>query len=179
MNEEYSDGCVHIYCGDGKGKTSAAIGLAVRAAGSGMRVLVARFLKNDDSGEVAALRSVPGIVLLPCEKKFGFFSGMTDGQKKAAAEYFSQLFETACRQAEEEKYDVLILDEIAAVCNYGLVSEAAVTASIQQRPAWMELVLTGRNPAQEWKAAADYISVIRMEKHPYARGLAARRGIEY
>ncbi|EHI60209.1 hypothetical protein HMPREF9473_01796 [ [Hungatella hathewayi WAL-18680] len=78
-------GYVHIYCGDGKGKTTAAIGLAVRAAGRGKKVVIARFLKTEDSGEVEVLRSIPGITVLPCEKTFGFYFQMTEEQKREAA----------------------------------------------------------------------------------------------
>ena len=79
-------GLIHIYCGDGKGKTTAATGLAVRAAGRGKRVVIARFLKTDDSGEVFVLKQVPGITVIPCTKTFGFYFRMTEKQKKAMKE---------------------------------------------------------------------------------------------
>ena len=81
-------GCIHIYCGDGKGKTTAALGLAVRAAGRGMHVLMARFLKTDDSGEVAALPRITWIEILTCVKTFGFYYQMTEQHKKEAEEYY-------------------------------------------------------------------------------------------
>ena len=84
---------IHIYCGNGKGKTTAALGLAVRASGRAKRVLIARFLKTDDSGEVPTLSSIPQIHVIPCEKTFGFFFRMSEEQKKEAKEYYSQLFE--------------------------------------------------------------------------------------
>ena len=87
------DSCVHIYCGEGKGKTTAAVGLAVRAAGCGRKVLLTRFLKTDHSGEVAALGLIPGISVTPCEKSFGFFFRMTDEQKKEAAVYYTELLD--------------------------------------------------------------------------------------
>ena len=82
-------GFVHIYCGDGKGKTSAALGLAVRAAGRGQRILLVRFLKNEDSGEVPVLRQVPGITVTPCDREFGFVFRMDEEEKAEAAKYFS------------------------------------------------------------------------------------------
>ena len=85
-------GLVHIYCGDGKGKTTAATGLAVRAVGRGKRVVIARFLKTDDSGEVFVLKQIPGIILIPCTKTFGFYFRMTEEQKKEAAVYYSGLY---------------------------------------------------------------------------------------
>ena len=75
-------GCVHLYCGDGKGKTTAAIGLAVRAAGTGKQVVAARFLKTDQSGEVEILKRLPEVTLIPCEKTFGFTWKMTDEVKQ-------------------------------------------------------------------------------------------------
>ena len=92
-------GCVHLYCGDGKGKTTAAIGLAVRAAGTGKQVVAARFLKTDQSGEVEILKRLPEVTLIPCEKTFGFTWKMTDEVKQEAADYYKSMFETACREA--------------------------------------------------------------------------------
>ena len=79
-------GCVHLYCGDGKGKTTAAIGLAVRAAGTGKQVVAARFLKTDQSGEVEILKRLPEVKMISCEKPFGFTCNKTDDVKKYAAE---------------------------------------------------------------------------------------------
>ena len=92
-------GCVHLYCGDGKGKTTAAIGLAIRAAGTGKQVVVARFLKTDQSGEVEILKRLPEVTLIPCEKTFGFTWNMTDEVKREAAAYYKSVFEAACREA--------------------------------------------------------------------------------
>lgn len=92
-------GCVHLYCGDGKGKTTAAIGLTIRAAGTGKRVVVARFLKTDQSGEVEILKRLPEVTLIPCEKTFGFTWNMTDEVKREAAAYYKSVFEAACREA--------------------------------------------------------------------------------
>ena len=88
-------GLIHIYHGDGKGKTTAAVGSAVRAAGRGKKVLIARFLKTDDSGEVMGLGHVPGITLLPCDENFGFSWEMSDVQRKAASLYYNNLFRMA------------------------------------------------------------------------------------
>lgn len=172
-------GCIHIYCGDGKGKTSAAIGLAVRAAGRGKTVLVVRFLKTEDSGEVPVLRHIPGIVVTPCDKSFGFVFRMTDGQKAEAAKYFKDRFESACREAVEGGYDVLVLDEIMAACNYGMVPEEAVIDFLKNKPENLEVVMTGRDPSEEFFKLADYVSDIRMKKHPFTEGVEAREGIEY
>lgn len=171
--------CVHIYCGDGKGKTTAAIGLSVRAAGCGKKVLITRFLKTDHSGEVNVLNTIPGISVTPCERSFGFFTKMTEDQKKEAAIYYSQLLTSTLDKAVEEEYDLLVMDEIMAVCNYGLVDEKEVYEFLSHRPERLEVVLTGRNPSETLANMADYVSEIKKVKHPYDRGLNARRGIEY
>ena len=108
--EKNRQGLLHIYCGDGKGKTSAAVGMAVRAAGCGMKVLVIRFLKTENSGEVEVLRSIPGITVPPCERTFGFVFRMTEEQKQEAALYYQSRFEAAAKEAVQGQYDLLILD---------------------------------------------------------------------
>ncbi len=171
--------CTHIYCGDGKGKTTAAIGLAVRARGSGKKVLITRFLKTDHSGEVKALSGLPDIIVTPCEKSFGFFSRMSQEQKKEAGIYYSQLLEATLNKAVRENFDLLVLDEIMAVCNFGLVEEKRVLEFLSARPEGLEVVLTGRDPSENLVETADYVSEIRKVKHPYDKGIQARRGIEY
>ena len=101
---------VHIYCGDGKGKTSAAVGMAVRAAGRGLKVVMVRFLKSDDSGEVAVLGHIPGITVIPCERTFGFVSSMDRETREQAARWNLEQFFRAVELAE--RADLLILDEI-------------------------------------------------------------------
>ncbi len=172
-------GYVHIYCGDGKGKTTAAVGLAVRAAGRGKRVVIARFLKTEDSGEVEVLRSIPGITVLPCEKTFGFYFQMTEDQKREAARYYSQLLERAWSAATDNQTDLLILDEIMAACTCHLVDEERLCQFLDNRPGRLEVVMTGRNPSEELQARADYISEVKKGKHPFDHGVAAREGIEY
>lgn len=172
-------GYVHIYCGDGKGKTSAALGLSVRAAGRGKKVLIVRFLKNEDSGEVTALRKIPGITVEPCDREFGFVFRMNEEQKTEAARYYQARFENACRKAAEENYDVLVLDEILAACSYGMVREKDVAGFLDGRSEDLEIVLTGRNPSDSLAERADYLSEIRMKKHPFEKGIPARKGIEY
>lgn len=170
-------GLIHIYCGDGKGKTSAATGLAMRAAGRGKQVVVARFLKTDDSGEVEILRRIPEIILLPCEKTFGFVSSMDEETKKQAAAYNLGLFERAAMLAEDA--DMVVLDEIMAAVNYDMVPEQKVLDFLSGRPERLEVVMTGRNPKESLLEAADYVSEIQKRKHPYDRGILARKGIEY
>lgn len=172
-------GCIHIYCGEGKGKTSAALGLAVRAAGRGRRVLVVRFLKSEDSGEVPVLRCIPGIEVVPCDRTFGFVFRMTGEQKEEAAAYYRERLENACREAVQGSYDVLVLDELMASCRYGMVDESDVIRFLREKPEKLEVVMTGRDPSEKLVELADYVSEIRMVKHPFTKGIPARKGIEY
>lgn len=179
MEKTGMKGYIHIYCGDGKGKTTAAIGLAIRASGRGKRVLIVRFLKTEDSGEVQVLRQIPGIEVTVCDRIFGFVFRMTEEEKAEAAVYFKQRFETACREAAEGSYDLLILDELMASCQYGMVSESAVVDFLKNKPEQLEVVMTGRNPSDALVELADYVSEIQAVKHPYQGGVPAREGIEY
>lgn len=172
-------GLVHIYCGDGKGKTSAAVGLAVRMAGRGKSVVVSRFLKTDDSGEVLVLNSIPQIMVIPCEKTFGFVFSMDEETRKEAAAYNTELFHRAVSLAKENQAGLLVLDEIMAAMNYGMIPENEVLEFLQHRPETLEVVLTGRNPSERILAEADYISEVKKIRHPYEKGISARIGIEY
>ncbi len=172
-------GLVHVYCGDGKGKTSAATGLAVRAAGQGITVVVVRFLKTDASGEVSVLNKIPQITVLPCEKTFGFVSSMDEATREAAAAYQREQFEKAVSLAARSGAGLLILDEIMAAMKYGMIPESVVLEFLKNRPDSLEVVLTGRDPSCAILEAADYISEIKKIRHPYNRGISARKGIEY
>lgn len=175
---------IHIYCGDGKGKTTAAMGLAIRAAGRGKKIVIARFLKTDDSGEVPVLAAVPGIRVLPCEKTFGFYFRMTDQQKAEAGAYYRELLEKALAEAAREQADMVILDEIMAALGYNLADEERLIELMEvfcpdDRREERELILTGRNPSERLLSMADYVTEMKMVRHPYEKGIMARIGIEY
>lgn len=172
-------GLIHIYCGDGKGKTTAALGLAVRCAGRKKPVLIARFMKTEDSGEVAVLKEIDKIQVLPCEKTFGFYYQMTDKQKEEAKQYYSDLLKLAFQKAQADSAQMLVLDEIMAVCQYELVDEQYLIELLKSRNPGMEVVLTGRNPSKQLLSMADYVSEIVKIKHPYEKGVLSREGIEY
>ena len=172
-------GLIHIYCGNGKGKTTAATGLAVRAAGAGRRVLIARFLKTSHSAELKAFTYIPGITVLPLEKEFGFLRTMSPEVRKEAEAYYTAYFDRAVRRAVQEHYDMLVLDEINAAVSNGMVRAESLAEFLKQKPEWMEVILTGRDPVPQILELADYISEIRNIRHPFDRGIPAREGIEY
>lgn len=171
------EGLVHIYCGDGKGKTTAALGLTIRAAGSGMTVVFVQFFKDGKSAEFNAMAEQVNIILLPPERTFGFSWTLTPEEKQQAAEFYTNHFRRATELARLA--DLLVLDEIIGACNCGAVPEAEVLAFLQNKPAGLEVVLTGRNPSQAMVDAADYVTEMRKIKHPFDRNIGARPGIEY
>ena len=171
-------GMIHLYFGDGKGKTTAAVGLSVRAAGAGKRVLFAQFLKDGSSSELNVLRALQNVEVACCTQNFGFFKAM-DGQTKAAARlaYTALLEETLQKSADGVA--LLVLDEAVAACNHGLIEEARLLDFLHHKPEDLEVVLTGRDPSQRLLDAADYVTEMRKCKHPFERGIAARRGVEF
>ena len=172
-------GLIHIYCGDGKGKTSAATGLAVRAAGCGEKVLFARFLKNEESGELEILDRIPEIHVIHLERSFGFYRTLTEEEQAEVRQMYEALWQDIVRRAETDVYDVLVMDEFMAAYNYGLIGHDAAFAFLREKPERLEVVLTGRDPDGDLVELADYVSEIRKVKHPFDRGIRARRGIEY
>ena len=162
-------GLIHIYCGDGKGKTTAAMGLALRVAGSGKKVLLLQFLKDGKSSEFAALTQVAGMEAVPWT--------LSPEERAEAEAYYTGLMEAAFARAGD--LGLLVLDEVLDACAAGMTGEDRLLALIRQRPADLEVVLTGRKPSQALLDAADYVTEMRKVKHPYERGVAARLGIEY
>lgn len=170
--------CIHIYCGDGKGKSTAAMGLAVRAAGFGKKVVVTQFLKDGSSSELNILRSLPGVQVLVCEKKFGFIWNMSEEQKKEAKEAYTELFRRVTKKAVEEEAFLLVMDEFIAAYNHGMLDREEALCFLKEKPDMLEVVLTGRGPAPELIELADYVSEICKRKHPFDEGIPARKGIE-
>lgn len=169
-------GLVHIYYGDGKGKTTAAMGLALRCAGHGGRVVIVQFLKDGASGECNILKTLPQVSMLNCNP-YGKFSFRMNGEEREyTADAMQQCFAEALEQAKDAR--MLILDEAITAITCGFLTEEQILDMIQQRPQTLEIVLTGRYPTQELLAQADYASEIRGVKHPYGLGVAARDGIE-
>lgn len=171
-------GCIHIYEGNGKGKTTAAIGLAVRCAGSGQKVLFTQFLKGNGSSEQIALSFVPNLMVYQNEKQFGFTYTMGPDERKKAKMYYRDHFRETIYYAKREKVKLLVLDELLDAYNMDMVDKQEVLMFLRTRPEDMEVVLTGRNPATELVQLADYISFVKKVKHPYDYGLVARKGIE-
>lgn len=169
----------HIYCGDGKGKTSAAIGLSVRAAGRNRKVLIIRLIKTDDSGEITSLKYVPNIEVIPCDRTFGFTFCMDEATKIEARAYYTELLNQTLDKAVNDQVDLLVIDELMAAYNTNMIDRERIVEFIKNKPENLEIVLTGRDPASELLELADYVSDIHKVKHPFDQGIPAREAIEY
>lgn len=164
---------LHLYWGNGKGKTTAAMGLALRALGHGRRVVIVQFLKDGTSGEIAPLRATGAAVYACPNAKFTWL--MDEADKAAAREASAR----ALGQALAEPFDLLVLDEACAALKSGILDEALLRRAVAFAKNGREVVLTGRDPAPWLQEAADYSTEMRAHRHPYADGIAAREGVEY
>ena len=202
-----SDGQVHLYYGEGKGKTTAATGLAVRAFGAGYAVLVVQFLKDGDSSEMTVLKSVLGIPVLAQKVTPRMSFAMSEEEKSQTIASHENIWtkamdwvrkdpDTACQKSGDPEDTashtgdggtdmelpagrLLVLDEIIGAIESGLFPEEKVLAFLDQRPADLEVVMTGRRPSPAILERADYRSKIICDGHPYNNGTAARKGIEF
>ena len=170
-------GLIHIYCGNGKGKTTAATGLAVRAAGFGKKVVFCQFFKNGSSNEIKSLEKLDNITLLHCKKSHKLFSKMNEKEKEEAKKDYKILFDEAISKSAEA--DLIVLDEAVSSCNYGMIDEEKLIDFLINKPKNLEVVLTGRNPSEKLLSYADYVTEMKKIKHPYDKGTAARKGIEF
>lgn len=167
-------GLLHLYWGDGKGKTTAAVGLALRALGQGLRVGMVQFLKDGPSGELAGLERA-GAKIWRGKAAHRFVSQMTPEERMETR----QMQNANLRAALKEHFDLLILDEAGSAWELDMVDRDLLKDAVLRRPAGQECVLTA-HAAPEWmRDAADYCTEMRCWRHPYQRGVAARKGIEY
>ncbi len=173
---------VHFYIGDGKGKTTASIGLAVRAAGMGQKVYVAQFLKDCDfpSGEIEAIQNANMDIKI--ERLRGQMHPMLCKGKQIDDKKLSKLVEDSIEDIlaliKEKQYDLIILDELLNALEAKFCSIEKIQALIEEAKD-IELVLTGRNVPDDLVEYADYISNVTKIKHPFDRKIVARKGIEY
>lgn len=176
-NDRQRIGLVQVYTGSGKGKTTAALGLTLRAAGNNMRTFFAQFLKSTPSGEAKAIELLAPYVTLEQFGSSGWVleKGGTPEQRAAAAAGLV----AARRALSEGAYDIVVLDEVNVAIDLGLLELDQVLDLIDQRPSHIELVLTGRQAPQAIIDRADLVTEMREVRHPYHNGVPARVGIEF
>lgn len=170
---------IHLYYGDGKGKTTAAIGAAVRAAGAGLRVLFVQFLKGSISGERAALKEIKNITLTPCPQSVPFTFQMKPEELQRFTENNNILFDQTVSPESLEQYDIIVLDEVFSLIDCGMLAKDKLFSFLKSAPRHTEIVLTGHEVSKDFIELCDYASEIKKISHPYDKGMAARRGIEY
>lgn len=175
----YMKGLIHVYHGEGKGKTTASVGLAVRAAGNGKKIIFLQFLKGSISHETDVLQKINGITVLRNTKDFGFINTMTPAEISELTAMHNDNLNKALSFVEERKCDVLILDEICAAYELNVIEKSVIDSIVLNKPLHLELVLTGRNPDRLFLDNADYITEMKKERHPFDKNIMAREGIEY
>lgn len=172
-------GYIHIYTGSGKGKTTAALGLGLRAAGHGLRVCMVQFLKSAASGELESARSLgPRFAIHRFEKKRDFFWNLDDAEKAEVKLEVGRAFAFARQTMLEGGCDILILDEVLGALNNGLLGLEELLDLLRAKPAGLEIILTGRNAPPELVEAADLVTEMNEIKHYFRQGVPGRDGIE-
>jgi cob(I)alamin adenosyltransferase len=174
MTEKISRGLIHVYTGNGKGKTTAALGLAIRAAGHNRKVAFIQFLKGIPSGE---------LLFVDKYKAFDIVHTGTGNSRKKPEEQLRREAQETLAYTENVitggNCDLVVLDEVCVALHRKLIDIRQVLDILDKKPDNLELVLTGRNAPQELIDRADLVTEMLLVKHPYNEGIAARKGIEY
>jgi cob(I)alamin adenosyltransferase len=174
-----SMGLIHVYYGYGKGKTTAALGLALRASGCGKKVVIVQFLKDIPSGELGQLDDLSNVRVIRGKAGKMFVCDMNDEDKTATKDKHDENLKLALADVESGGCDLLILDEALDAYQLGLLDERVFSDLILQKPPALELVITGHYPIGWILEKADYVTEMVKHKHPYDRGIKARKGIEF
>ena len=178
MADKTRIGLIQIYTGNGKGKSTAAFGLALRAAGCGLRTAIVQFMKKGEwYGEIEGFRNLPFVEIYSYGGDTFLKKGTPPDQE--SLDLAAQAIGKAREIMAAEEVDILILDELSNAVYFDLITETEALSLFQEKPAYMELVITGRNATPAMIDQADLVTVIRELRDPYQRGIQARKGIEY
>lgn len=175
MTAQLSQGLIQIYTGDGKGKTTAAIGLAIRAAGAGLKVYIHQFIKNACYSEIGPLLKVRNVVV----EQSGRGCFITGEPKAADIERAARGLAACARRISSGRFSIVILDEANVALRLGLIDADELLRILKGRPRGVEIILTGRSCPKKVLKHADLVTKMVNVAHPYDRGIKARRGIEY
>ncbi len=177
MLNSQSKGLIYVFTGNGKGKTTAAIGQTVRAVGRGGKVLIVQFIKQVISGEVEPLRKL-GVEIYPMGE--GFVGIMGDRKpREVHVQAAREALDFAQKKVAKEDYDLILLDEINVAVSIGLLEVKEVLEFLKDRPTSLNVILTGRNAPKEFTEIADLVSEVKDLKHPFSKGVSAKKGIEF
>ena len=168
---------IHIYCGDGKGKTTASLGLICRHVGTGGKAALAQFLKSLPTGELKTLELLQ-VPVYRNELPHGFFPNMSEAMRKKVRVMHDATLAEVTRSARANECTLLVLDELCAALSLGLIDREAVLSLLDDHGN-AELVITGRDPEEALLSRADYVTEMKLIKHPYKKGVLARKGIEF
>lgn len=171
--------CLHLYTGEGKGKTSAAMGLALRMLGHGKKVVIAQFMKDGTSGEIKALSTFENLIHFQGGRMKGFAFRMTPSQLEQMQQEQSEAARELLSLIQKEQPDLLVLDELCVALAMGLVKKEDAYALIEAALQTGEVAATGRHATDELIGKADYVSRLEAVKHPFDEGLQARKGVEF
>ena len=170
---------LHIYYGNGKGKPTAAVGLTIRAVGSGMKVAFFQFLKNGSSSEISILETLENVTVVSCEECKKFTFAMNDLEKNEVTLCHNEMLKKASELLKSNEVQLVVLDEFIDAYNKKLIDIELADNFISNDMSDGEIVMTGRNPSDKLKKRADYLTEMNAVKHPFDNGITARKGIEY
>ena len=169
---------IQTYFGDGKGKTTAAIGAAIRCAGCGKRVLFAQFLKNNDSSEIHILEKIADVEVLHADVIYRLYDNLNAARTAVFCKAYNKLlFEDI--KSRKETFQMLVLDEVLDAVDFGYIDEDKFLGLLDELREHAEIILTGHSLSEKTAAASDYISEVKALKHPYTIGVSPREGIEF
>lgn len=179
---------IHLYFGNGRGKTSIAVGTAMRMIGANKKVLFVQFMKGKVSSEIEALKQFSNVEILKLDHCYGFYKNMGTIEKENITKEHNKMLERVEQIVQEyilndKKKDgvelLIVLDEITYPCNWGLMKEERLQEILKILPNHIELIMTGREPKEYMKNYADYVTELKNIKHPYEKYVPYRKGIEY
>jgi len=172
-------GLIHIYTGDGKGKTTAAMGLAFRAAGQDKKVYILQFLKARKTGEKFSAEKVENITFARANKSPKFIFQMNEEEKAELKKETKKACENLMRILQDSEYEIIIVDEIFGALANGMIDKKDLIKLMKEKSGDKELILTGRGAPEDVYDYADYVSNMTMIKHPFEKDIKARKGIEF
>lgn len=169
---------IQLYTGDGKGKTTAAVGQAMRAAGNGWKVCFAQFMKGNETGELHSMERLENVFICRSPKNFGFYHTLSENEKQELAQIHNDILNNILEEVKSGTCEMVILDEVTYPVNWGLIDLSKLKSLLSYGDK-IEIIMTGRTPAVFLTECADYITEMKCIRHPYQKGIGARCGIEF